>query len=520
MLLQTYDEWQKYRICFEGGDVFKNTYINKLSADESDEQYIRRLQVTPDYPYCSTVIDRYAATLQQRFTLIQREATKSYISAAKGSNGGVDLFNTDANTFFGNVIATELLVTARVGVLVDNYADLGSTAAEKGDKHPFFVVYKREDIIKWKYSDKAFVYLRLREYVDGEVQYKTFELTDVGVFVSFEKDNGTVTSTKILPLKAIPFHLFELRHSLLKGVAGLQITLSNLESVNVNFLLFANTPIFYEPYRQREEPPGLDTPKKTRKIESGKYIGIRIPHDSIPPGFLSPVADISNTTSKKIEQLEATIEKLVALNLSFEGSRSADSKRVDNEALEAGLVRIGNIIKAGEVELVKFWHDFESDDSEPNIVYPRTYNITSDEQRLEKVEKLKAQLTATPSETFKREILKQIATILLDDIVDDTTLSRIITEINTSETLVGDVNIILKAFENILIDGETAAILLGFTDPGTVAKARAEQLEKVKATIMAQGGEMNPARGAKGMPGKTGTDEKEGKPGRGEGEAI
>src|SRR5690606_22335468 len=53
------------------------------------------------------------------------------------------------STFIGQEVLIELLIMQYVGVLTDNFQHLGSTLAEKGDKHPYYTVYPVESILNW-----------------------------------------------------------------------------------------------------------------------------------------------------------------------------------------------------------------------------------------------------------------------------------------------------------------------------------------------------------------------------------
>jgi hypothetical protein len=228
---------------------------------------------------------------------------------------------------------------------------------------------------------------------------------------------------------------------------------------------------------------------------------------------MSPSTAPSVAIREKLKDYEERVERLISLNLSFEGRKSAETKAVDNEALSSGLFSVGNVLRSGEQELITFWHMFEQDKQVPLVTYPRSYNLQTDEERFAKVAKYQEQLAFVPSVTAARLILKQIAFTLFDDLATEQEMNSMFNDIDTSDVLNIKPDLLFKAYEATLIDGETAAKCLGFLDPKIVEKARAEQLEKVEATLKAQGSQMNGNR-------VTGLPVADPKEPRGEGKAL
>jgi hypothetical protein len=297
--------------------------------------------------------------------------------------------------------------------------------------------------------------------------------------------------------------------------------LLNIESSDISFIRCANFPIYYEFYKARGAAGDYGKPAQgdTREIEVGAGTGRRFPDGLEKPGFIAPNADTLRASMEKGAQIKKDIRSLVRLNLSMlEPQRqSVESKGYDERSLESGLSQLGLILQTGEQELAKYWSYFEGAENDIKVGYPKTYDLQNDETRLRYSDKLRSLANSVPSDTFQREVQKLLSYKLMGHVLPKTTMDEIFEEIEESETITSDPNIILSAHKAGLCSDYDAAKALGFSEE-SVDQAREDRAERIKLTLEAQGGADNADanRGApefdKGVP----KDEKEDKSGRGD----
>ena len=533
--------WAKWRRSYEAGTDFINTYLYKLSDRESDTELTTRKSIAYVPAFATAAVNDIKNSIFQRISDVRRNGgPESYQTATKGIGGGVDLQGNSMGSFIGTAVLPELLPMGKVGIIVDNFDDLGITLADKGSKRPYIDVFATEDILSWspRRPVNGYTHVLLRELVDTidsyglpdgtEYRYRLYTKVLGGVTVEFFDANGDPTDSKFLSIDKIPFVLLQLPHSLMMHAADYQIALMNLESSDIAFARKANFPFYYEFFDPKTEPlhaksPALvagETPKQ-KEINVGLTQGRRFPQGLEAPGFINPDPETLKVSMEKGFQLKEDIRLIVNLNLVNMNPRrqAAESKEMDSRGLESGLSFIGLILEKAENEIADLWRKFEGEGDVANIKYPKNYSLKTDEQRREEAKKLEELMNKIPSTSYRKAVARKIARLMVSMDVTDEEMEKIIDEINNAKTLVVDPDIIFQAHEQGLSDDKTASEAIGF-DPTIVEQAKKDRAERIKLTLEAQGGVENGAA-ARGTPefataGKTSSEEKEGKPKRGE----
>ena len=521
-------DWHKWQLAYDGGDEFIREYLMKLSDKESDSEYQARRAIAYSPDFAAAAIDDIKNAIFQRTADVHREGgPRSYQSALLGREGGVDLQHSTMGTFIGTEVLLQLLIKARVGILVDNYRELGTTVRDRRGKRPYLVAYRPEQIISWapRKPVEGFTHLLLEDCVDtyddegfpvgNNVEYKSYSLIPGGgVLVKIYNHDEVQIEEVVLDMPKIPFTCLELPRSLMRGIANYQIALLNLESSDISFARQANFPFYYEFYNPHVDAvfnkgPGqigqqgdAETAgtSSEREVTVGLTRGRRFPKGIEPPNFISPDPDILRVSMEKGEQLKEDIRLLVNLNLSSMNPRrqSADSKDKDSAGLESGLSFIGLVLQKGELETAEHWSNFEGDGEEPKITYPATYSLKTEEQRRTEASELKKFQSEVPSPTYRKNIAKRIVEITVGNTLTFEELQDINKEIDDADTLTADPKVILESHKAGLVDDKTASNALGFKGEEVIAQARKDRAERIRLTLEAQGGpdDAKPERGA------------------------
>lgn len=534
---EKFADWQKWRDVYEGGQRFIDRYLEPFSSREGDAAFKRRKKVTYNPAFAKQAVNEIKNSIYQRLTDISRVGgSQTYKRAVEGKDGGVNLLGESMTSFIGRRVLPELLTMARVGVYVDMPAVSGVTVADAVGKRPYVYMYHAEDIRSWCYDEEAnsneFTNILLRDYYNSYdeatglptgiiCRYKRLWIGGDGfVHCQYYDETGEMTDNKgvkaegldteiVLQIQRIPFVLLEISDSLLSEVSNYQIALLNLASSDMAYALFANFPFYTEQYEPRAisehiRRPGQGsggeasdaTTAKAEEVRVGTTTGRRYPKGLERPQFIHPSAEPLKASMEKQAQLKEEIRLLVNLSVSNLQPRgqSADSKKADNDALEAGLSYIGMELQTMEQKVCQFWDAYENQ-GEATVKYPETYEIRSPEEKQAEAQNLQKVAATVASKTFQKAVMKRIARLTVGNTVSVEQLTKIEKEIDAAKGYTVDPEVIAKDVEIGVCDLDTASELRGYPE-GTVEKAaddHAERLARIAESQASAKPDPNPA---------------------------
>lgn len=520
-LLQT-ENWTKFRYTMEGGTDYIEKYLVKYSDRESDIDFQNRKLITPVPGFAAAAITDIKNAIFQRLDTITRAGSSSlFAEVMRGQHGGVDLHQATMTHFIGREVLPELLFMGKVGVYVDMPRFYNQpTLSEGKNQHPYYYVYKAEQIRNWMTaSDNSFVKLLLEEthaeademtgLPGSELQlYRFLDVVGDKVVVTFYNSddeqidyNGfPADESIILDVPRIPFVLFELDRSLLQDVANHQIALLNMESADVSYSLKANFPFYTEQYSGKQHSNHLKE-GEDESVDVGSVQGRKYGTGLDRPQFIHPSSEPLQASMAKQDNLKDDIRRLVNLALSAVTPKfaSAESKGMDERGLESGLSFLGLVLEHGERQLAEIFAAYEGTSKIATVRYPERYNLKTDKQRLEEADKLNEQMTTVPSETFQKAMAKEIAVILLEAKVSTGDLDNIIKEIEKADYISSDPEGVYSDVEKGILSLETAAKIRGYNTKEVVAAAKdhAERIARIQAAQSDMSQIADPERAAK-----------------------
>lgn len=515
-----YVDWVKFRYIVEGGDEFIEQYLKSFSARENTTDFNQRKEITPLPAFASAAITDVKNAIFQRMADIARtEGSKSYQDVIQGKLGGVNLLGATMNYFIGNEVLPELLNMGKVGVYVDMpEIHAGQTLNETGSVHPYYYIYKAEQIKNWRLAKRGefveFDMLLLQETVltyddiydlpeKDIVRYRLLTNEDGVVTVRFFDTDGNQTDMDGKPsresielgIKKIPFTLFEMNHSLLKNVANHQIALLNLESSDISYALKANFPFYVEPQHPHKSPHLKG--RENEQVELGGIDGRSYPSGSPPPEFIHPSSEPLKASMEKQRQLKEDIRGLINLALSAIQPKyaSAQAKEFDEHGLESGLSFIGLILEHGERQLASLFAEYENNKEIAIINYPDRYSLKSDETRIEEADKLHTMMVKIPSKKAQKVITQLVVKKLLETKIPTEELNAILKEIEEADYLTSDPETIHSDLEKGLVSTITASKARGYDAETEVSQAKLDHAERIQQIKDAQSNDNADARG-------------------------
>jgi len=401
----------------------------------------------------------------------------------------------------------------------------GLTIQDNLDKKPYIYHYVAEDIRNWSINMTAggsefnAVLLRDRFFsldkktnlpLEEEIRFRYIWLGEDGkVHVQFyDSESKLIDQEIILDIEKIPFVLLELPDSLLIDTADYQISLLNLSSSDMAWVLKSNFPFYIEQFDPRSESSHLrqaqaepltvnETIKpgeaadikiaKPMEIKVGSTAGRRYPKDIDRPGFIHPSSEPLLASMKKQDELKAEIRQLNNLAVTNLTPRmaSAESKAADERSLESGLSAIGLELQHAESLIAKYWAIYEGNKDSATIIYPRIYSLKSDEENRKDADSLDNLKSKVPSPTYQKSVSKEIARITVGNKVSTEEMIKIEKEIDTANVLTSDVDIIQKDVELGLIGLDLASNVRGYPK-GEVDKAKKDHTDRLARIAEAQ----------------------------------
>ncbi len=524
-------DWEKFQYVWDGGERFREQYLRSYSSREHPPDFVTRKEISPIPCFATAAVTDIKNSIFQRMGEITRVGgSESFQDVMSGQQGGVNLHGANINYFIGEHVLPELLFMGKVGVFVDMPVINGVTTLDQTkNKHPYYYKYGVADIRNWRYAkhDEYFVYdmLLLRERVltyddiyhlpvKDTTRFRLLTREDGVVLVRFFDEAGTqvdldgepTAKPLELDIKHIPFHVFELRQSLLQNIADHQIALLNLESSDVSYALLSNYAFYIEQTSPMQSPhlkqeKSEFSSKDDLEIEVGGSTGRSYGKGLNPPSFINPSTDPLNASMLKQEHLKADIRTLVQLSLSNLQPKfaSAEAKQFDEHGLESGLSNIGLILEHGERQLTMFWNEYERKNDIATINYPERYALKSDMERLVEAEKLYEMMLRTPSTTAQKSISKLIAGKLLDAKISRDDLVAVYAEIDAAAYVTTEPAIIHADLEKGLVGEMTASKARGYKAEVEVPQAKHDHAERTRRIMVAQSSIDGDARGVEDL---------------------
>lgn len=519
VLITDYNRW---RLTYQAGRRFVNAYLKRHSKRESAQEFVERRFMTYCPAFAKAAINEIKNSIYQRLCDIKRiGGDPTYQAAMQGQMGGVDMHGSSMMNFMGQAILMELLPMKKVGIYVDMPAISGETIQDTYHDRPYLYLYPTEDIRTWSY-----------QYQDGQYQFNNVLLRDGievvnpetgmpegtshrwrrvwldsdGVHIKFFDTSGEAVpmaeggEIHLPKMKRIPFIVLELTDSLLVDASDYQISLLNLNSTDINYMIKSNFPFYTEEYDPRAEniysqtrqvngeKNGLPSDSAiSKEIETGIMGGRRYPHGSHAPEFIHPSSEPITASMNKQTQMKEEIRELIGLALATLQPihASAESKQQDQGTMESGLSVVGLTMEYAEREVAKVWGMYLGHDEDDcaKVNYPVKYSLVSDADRRENAKQLADLQPSAPSITFKKEIGKQIAHHLLHRKVGEDVMETINKEIDAAPYIDGTAISVQQDVASGLVSAETASLARGYKNaPEEVKTAKKESAEKL-ATI-------------------------------------
>lgn len=450
-------DWAFHYRSYTGGQDYQNGFLLNRYVLETDEEYMKRAENTPIDNHCKNVVQIYSSFL------FRVPPTRDY--GALDGDPAVGSFTKDADLdgrSFNNVVK-EMQINASIygtcWAIIDKPRIITKTRAEElqQDIRPYMSLYTPENVLNWNYERLAngrFYLTSLTLVEEATEDYaiiKVWSLEDISTFL-VEDFNKPYAEGKVKMIDEIPNVLGEIPAVVLYNQKSQRrsIGISDLNDVaELQKSIYNDYSEIEQLIRLSNHPSLVKTPNVEASAGAGSIIEMPEDLDSnLKPYIIQPSSQsldaIMNTIQMKIDAINRITHMGAVRNTKSQIS-SGVALRTEFELLNARLAEKADYLQNTEEQIWSLFAKWQNKVFDGEIIYPETFDIRDYSSDLEYLQKAKA--SGVKSNTFIKEIDKQIARAVVDD---DEQIKTIDNEIDSSSVAIGQ-------FDTPEIEGEEVA---------------------------------------------------------------
>ena len=454
---EKFKDWHFHLMSYLGGQDYQDGYQLNRYILETDEEYLKRAENTPIDNHCKNVVQIYSSFL------FRVAPTRDYGSLA--GDPQLDSFINDADLdgrSFDNVIR-EMQVNASIyGTcwgIIDKPAVQTQTRAEEIqlDIRPYMSIYTPENVLNWNYErsmNGKYVLTELtllEDLFDDVATIRVWNLEDISTYKVKDFNKGYATAKPMLidempnQLGKVPAVILYNQKSQRRGVG-----ISDLNDVaELQKAIYNDYSEIEQLIRLSNHPSLVKTPNVEASAGAGSII--EMPEDldaSLKPYLIQPSSQsldgIMSNINMKVEAINR-ITHMGAVRATQDRVQSGIALQTEFQLLNARLSEKADYLQNAEEQIWKLFAEWQNTTFDGEIIYPDSFNLRDYASDLQFLQAAKA--SGVPSDTFAKEVDKQIARAVVDD---DEKINTIDSEIDAKAAPIGQ-------FSTATIEGEEIA---------------------------------------------------------------
>ena len=441
---EKFNDWNFHLRSYLGGQDYQSGYHLNRYVLETDEEYLKRASNTPVDNHCKNVVQIYSSFL------FRVPPTRDYGSLT--GDAQLESFINDADLdgrSFNNIIR-EMQVNASVygtcWAILDKPKTVTNTRAEElqQDIRPYLSIYTPENVLNWKYErlNNGRFYLTsltlLEDLINDDAIIKVWTLEDICTYRinEFKKEYAV---TKPILLDEVPNALGEIPAVCLYNQKSQRrgIGISDLNDVaELQQSIYNDYSEIEQVIRLSNHPSLVKTPNVEASAGAGSII--EMPEDldaNLKPYIIQPSSQsldaIMNNINMKVEAINR-ITHMGAVRSTTSGVQSGIALQTEFQLLNARLSEKADYLENAEEHIWRLFAKWQNKVFDGEIIYPESFDLRDFASDLEYLQKAKA--SGVTSDTFIKEIDKQIARAVVDD---DDVIRAIDNEIDAKTSPIG-----------------------------------------------------------------------------------
>ena len=441
---EKFNDWQFHLMSYLGCQDYQNGYLLNRYILETDEEYLKRAENTPVDNHCKNVVQIYTSFLfrvpptRDYGTLTGDPQLQSFIQDA----------DLDGRSF-DNVIREMQMNASIYGTcwaVLDKPAVQSQTRAEELqlDIRPYINLYTPENVMNWNFQRSingkyVLTSLTLLEDLHNDVAtIRVWTPEDITTYMVEDFTKGYSSSKPILKdemineLGKIPAVILYNQKSQRRAIG-----ISDLNDVaELQKGIYNDYSEIEQLIRLSNHPSLVKTPEVEASAGAGSII--EMPSDMEPnlkPYLIQPSSQsldgIMNNIRMKVEAINR-ITHMGAVRATETRIQSGIALQTEFQLLNARLSEKADYLQNAEEQIWKIFAEWQGKEFDGEIIYPDSFNLRDYASDLQFLQMAKA--SGVESDTFLKEIDKQIARAVVDD---DEKIATIDNEIMSKTEAIG-----------------------------------------------------------------------------------
>ena len=447
--------WEFYIRSYLGGNDYKNGYYLHRYILETPEEYDARVRHTPVDNHCKNVVQIYTSFLWRV------PPTRDYGDLDGDLQLASFLEDADLDGRNFNTIMREVQMNASIygncWVIVDKPQSNAKTRAEElaQDIRPYVSIYTPENVVNWNYRRSASgrFYLDMLVVVEDinadRAIIKVFTEESIMTY-EFEDYSEEYTDKKPRLIEEIPNPIGTIPAVNVYNLRGAKRPIGISDLADVAYLQQS----IYNDYSEKEQlirlanhPSLVKTPNVEASAGAGSII--EVPEDldaSLKPYIIQPSGQNLDGIMKCIQNKVDAIDRITHMgSVRATGNQIASGIALQTEfqLLNARLSEKADYLENAEEQIWGLFAKWQDKEWNGKVNYPDTFDIRDWANDLQYLQMAKA--SGIKSETFNKELDKQIAEAVIDD---SEMMKTINDEIDSARTVRGQ-------FTTTEVEGQT-----------------------------------------------------------------
>ena len=433
--------WEFYLRSYMGGqDYIDGNYLTRY-INESDEEYRRRLQLTPMDNHCKNIVHIYSSFLWRV------PPTRSYNSAANSPAlesflKDCDLEGRSFNSFMREAQVWSS-VYGHVWLMVDKpKSNVGTKADEMAqDIRPYVNIYTPENVLNWQFERTPsgrfkLTYMLIKELVenidDEEICYYRAWYEDSVKLYRVVDGKETLIEDEINPLGSIPAIFLPAQHSMVRGIGASDLS----DAAYMQKAIYQELSEIEQLIRISNHPTLVKSYATDASAGAGSVINMPDDMDAnLKPYQIQPsgqnLDSVRNAIDDKVESINR-MSHMGAVRGTQAITQSGVAMQTEFQMLNAKLSEKADILELAEEQLWFLFCQWQNITPDVEISYPDAFDLRDYDKELLFLQQLRS--TGVKSVTLAMEIDKKISDLILDD----EQLAKAHTEIEETASVLGD----------------------------------------------------------------------------------
>ena len=413
-------QWRYLLESYLGGDEYRKAGHLQRYQTETPQEYDQRLLTTPLANHCQSVVSVYTSFLfregcyRDLGSLANAPQMLDFMRDCDYEGRTLNHFMEDLSVWV-SVFGHAYMIVAKPNVGATTRADEISAGVR-----PYLSMLTPLYVLDWEYTrDRSgrytLDYFKYIEEVNGNI-YTVKEWTpDTIKTTVVDEGKNSINSMTVEDngMGKIPVVICYNKRSSVRGIGVSDLSdIADLQKFIYNAYSEVNQSIVLNTH-----PSLVKTSDTNAGIGAGSIIHME---DNLDPGLRPYLLEFSGASVESIhnsiKEAESAIDKIANTG----AVRATESRQMSGYAIETEFQLLNSRLsqKAHSIELAeegmwRLWAEYMGYTWDGNIVYPMTFNIRDTYNDLDFY--LKALTGGVPSDTFKREVYKNIANIAVGD---------------------------------------------------------------------------------------------------------